>query len=258
VLTGRVVNAGALTQVTQNTADTATVRNFRAGSPAWLEGLWARSVAAQPLRVRSALLHDNTQGIRFNTEAAVVRNFIPEGAMQPLQPQDGLIVEVGSGGADASVAAWMVYYADLGGVDARLATWEQIRPLVQHILTVQVTVAAAATLGDWSAGDALDTFSNLLKRNVDYAILGYVSEEDVAAIGIRGSETGNLRVGGPGTSEVIETRDWFKRMSAATGTPHIPVINASNVEATQVFQVNNLAGAQNDVQLILAQLGTAL
>lgn len=258
VLTGRVTNLTGLTQVTNGNSDSNVVRNFRTGAPAWLEGLWARSVAAQIVRVRSALLHDNTQGIRFRTRAATVRNLIPEGSMQPLQPQDELIIETASGGTDTTTVGWINYYADLPGVDGRLVMWEQIRPLIQHILTVEVTVAAGATVGDWSAGDDLATFSNLLKRNVDYAILGYVSEEDVAAIGIRGSETGNLRVGGPGTSETIETRDWFKRMSERTGTPHIPVFNAANAESTLVFQASNAAGAQNDVQLILAQLGTGV
>lgn len=258
VLTGRVANSAALTAITNNTADSNVVRNFRDGAPAWLEGLWARSVAAQVVRIRSALFHDNTQGIRYRTEAATVRNFIPMGMSEPLQPQDELIIESQSGGADTTTVGWINYYSDLPGVDARLVMWDQIRPLIQHILTVEVTVAAAATLGDWSAGDDLTSFSNLLKRNVDYAILGYVSEEDVAAIGIRGSETGNLRVGGPGTSEVIETRDWFKRLSERTGTPHIPVFNAANVESTLVFQASNLAGAQNDVQLTLAQLGVGV
>lgn len=255
VRTGRVTDTGAITQITNNSDDSNTVRNFRDGSPAYLEALWARSVAAEVVRVRSSFLHDNTQGIRFRTEPAVCRNLIPMGAMEPLKPQDELIIEVGTGATDSTVVGWLTYYSDLPGADARLFTWDAIRGAVQHMLTVEVTVAAAAVEGDWSAGDDLTSFSNLLKRNTDYAILGYISEEDVAAIGIRGSDFGNLRVGGPGTSEVIETRDWFKRLSEQTGTPHIPVFNASNVESTLVFQANNLAGAQNDVQLILAQLG---
>lgn len=254
VLTGRVDNTTSLTAVTPGSGDSVAVRSFPFESGAWLEGLWARSVAAQVVRVRSPRFHDNVQGIRFRTEAATTRNFLTDETKQRLFPQDELVIETASGGADTTTAAWINYYNDLPGVDARLAMWEQISQQIENILTVEVDVAAAATTGDWSAGTVLTNFTDLLKRNVDYAILGYVSEEDVAAIGIRGSDTGNLRVGGPGTSEIIETRNWFVSLSRAMQTPHIPIINAANKDNTLVFQASNAAGAQNDVQLLLAEL----
>lgn len=255
VITGRVDNtAGTLTEVTPGNADSFAVRSFPFEAGAWLEGLWAQSVAAQVVRVRSPRLHDNVQGIRYRTIADTPRNFLSDWSRQRLFPQDELVVETASGGADTTTAALLIYYADLPGISARLTTWEQIEPMIENLLTVEVDVAAAATVGDWSAGTALTNFTDLLKRNVDYAILGYQTEENVAAIGIRGSDTGNLRVGGPGTTEAIETRDWFVSLTRRMGTPHIPIVNAANKDNTLIFQAENAAGAQNDLQLSLAEL----
>lgn len=255
VLTGRVTNAGGtLTEVTANTGDSFAVRSFPFEAGAWLEGIWAQSVAAQVVRVRSPRFHDNVQGIRYRTIADTPRNFLSDWSKMRLFPQDELVFETSSGGADTTTAALAVYYNDLPGINARLTTWEQIEPTIESLLTVEVDVAAAATVGDWSAGTTLTNFTDLLKRNVDYAVLGYQSEENVAAVAIRGSDTGNLRVGGPGTTEAIETRDWFVSLTRRMGTPHIPIINAANKDNTLVFQAENAAGAQNDVQLSLAEL----
>lgn len=255
VVTGRATNPGATpTVLTANTSDTFTVRSFPFESGAFLEGLWAKAGTSGIIRVRSPRLHDNVQGLRLQHIANTARNLLPDEAMQRLFPQDVLTVEITGSAAATDVGAMAVYYRDLPGTDARLAMWEQIQPRIVNILSVDVDITAATTLGDWSAGTPLDTTFDLLKSNVDYAVLGYTTETSVAAVALRGPDTGNLRVGGPGTTESIETRNWFVDQTRLKGTPHIPVINAANKGATLAFQVDNLAGAANNVQWILAEL----
>lgn len=255
VITGRVTNPGAtITAITANTSDTFTVRSFPFESGASLEGIWAKAGTSGVIRVRSPRMHDNVQGIRLRHQANEPRNLLPDEAMQRLYPQDVMTVEMSGSAAATDVGALMVYYRDLPGVDARLAMWEQIQPRMLNILTVPVDITAAATLGDWSAGTAIDATFDLLKSNVDYAVLGYEAQNEVCSVALRGPDTANLRVGGPGSVEPIETRNWFVDQTRLKGTPHIPVINAANKGATLAFQVDNAAGATNQVDWILAEL----
>lgn len=257
VVTGRVTNPSTtLTALTANTGDSFTVRNFPEGSPAYLEGMWAKGATAGELRVRSPRLHDNVQNLRFPYQVNTPRNLLDDMSEQMLYPQDTLSVEQSGGAAETDVGAIANYYSNLPGTDARLAMWEQIRPRIQNLLTIEVSITGAGTLGDWSAGTPIDTTFDLLKANVDYAILGYVVTNAVLAIAIAGSDTGNLKVGGPGSSEILETRNYFVRQAIQHATPHIPVINAANKSGTLAYQVDNAAGATNSVAFFAAQLST--
>lgn len=254
VVAGRALNPGAtLTGVTINTGNSLTVRSFNDPASAWLDALWTQGATAGAIRIRSAKLHDFVQGIRFVNVAGVSRNLIPDELAQRLFSQDTLTVEVSGGGAETDVAAFLAYYEDAGGLDARVASWDQVLPRIVNILTNEVVVTAPATAGDWSAGTAINATNDLLKANTDYAILGYQTLGAVAAVGIQGSDTSNLRTGGPGTTESIETRDWFLSMGKATGRPYIPIINSANKGATLV-SVCNATAAGTTVDLIMAQL----
>lgn len=254
-VSGRATNPGAtFTALTANTGDSFTVRSFPFESGAWIEGMWADSATGGDIRVRSPRLHDNVQGIRLRHDPAVARNLFGENVTQKLYPQDNLTFEITGGGAETDVGVLQIYYQDAPGMDARLAMWEQISPRIVNLVGVPVAISAATTLGDWSAGTPLDTTVDLLKVNVDYAVLGYESDLDVAAIAIRGPDTGNVRVGGPASLETLETRDWFIRQARMHGTPHIPVINAANKSSTLVYQVDSAAGATNNATLLLAEL----
>lgn len=254
-VSGRVTNPGTtITALTANSGDSFSVRSFTFESGAYLEEIYASAATAGLIRVRSPRLHDNVQGIRLRTTAAAVRRLLPDTAMQRLYPQDVLIVEMTGGASETDVGILQLYYADLPGTAARLALWEQIAPRVVNILTCEVAIAAASTLGDWSAGTSIDTTFDLLKANTDYAVLGYESSVNVGAVAIGGPDTGNLRVGGPGSTEAIETRGYFVEQSRIHGTPHIPVINAANKGSTLAYQVDSETGASNSVGFILAEL----
>lgn len=255
VVEGRVTNAGAtITAVTAGTGNSTTVRNFVDPARAYLDGLWAQSATAGVIRVRSPKLHDFVQGMRYTDIAGVSRNLLPDGLSQTLYAQDALTFELSGGGAETDLGCLLVYYEDLPGVDARLATWDQVKSRIVSLLTVEVSVTNPTTAGDWSAGTAINTTFDLLKANTDYAIFGYQAATAVGAVAVVGPDLGNLRAGGPGTTESIETRDWFKSMGEATGRPYIPVINSANKAGTNVAVAHTAAGGTTTVDLVMAQL----
>jgi hypothetical protein len=255
VITGRALNPGATpVALTANSGDTFVVRSTPFENPPALEGIWALGATAGIVRVRSPRLHDNVQGIRFRTIAATTRNFVADELAQRLYPQDALTFELSGGGAETDSASLLIGYPDLPGISAQLFTWDAIKPRIQNILTAEVAVAGPATAWDWSAGTTLNATFDLIKANVPYAIIGYQSDTAVNAVAVRGPDVGNLRVGGPGTSESLETRDWFVSLSENTGKPYIPVINGANKGNTQVFVAHNTAAGTINVDLVLAEL----
>lgn len=255
VITGRVVNPGAaITALTPNTGNTFTVRDFPETSRASIEGIWAQQAAAGVVRVRSPRMHDDVQGLRFRSAAGSVRNFLNDWEAQDLFPNDPLRFEQSGGAAETDSASLLIYYADLPGIAARLSMWEEVKARIVNLLTVEVPVAGPATAGDWSAGTVITALSDLLKADTDYAILGYVSDTEVNSVAVSSSDTGNLRVGGPGPTEAIETRDWFVSLSVMRGTPHIPVFNSNNRGSMQAFVARNTAAGTVNVAFSMAQL----
>lgn len=255
VVTGRVLNPGAaITGLTANTGNSFAVRAFASPGRAWLEGLWAQQATAGIVRLRSPKMHDATQGIRYRSAVGVIRDLLSDYAEQQLYSTDVLIFEQSGGAAETDCAALSVYYEDLPGGDARLALWEQIRTNIVNLLTVEVAVTGPTTAGDWSAGNTLNSFVDLLKADTPYAILGYQVDTETLAVGISGPDTSNYRVGGPGCIEPLETRDWFVRQAIKTGRPHIPVINANNRGGTLVSVAKATAAGAVNVCLSMAEL----
>lgn len=255
VITGRAVNPGAgPTALVPNSGDTFAVRSTPDSNPPFLWGMWSQQAAAGFVQVRSPRMHDATRGIRYRAITANTRNFFPDGAATQLYSQDLLTFEISGGAAETDSASLLLYYPDLGGADARLGTWAQIAPMIAELVTIEVPVAGPVTAGDWSAGTAINAGIDLLKANEDYAILGYVTDTACNAVGIRGVDTSNFRAGGPGTSETLETRDWFKTMSEQQGVGCIPVINQANRGATTVHVALNTAAGTVQVDLLAARL----
>lgn len=255
VIVGRTTNPGAtLTALTAGTGNSFTVRSFNDPSAAWLDGLWTQCATAGAVRIRSAKLHDFVQGIRFSNVAATVRNFLTDEIAQRLYSQDPLTFELSGGGAETDAAAFLAYYEDAGGLDARVASWDQILPRIVNILTAEVAVTNPTTAGDWSAGTAINATNDLLKANTDYALIGYQCAAQVLAVGVQSADTSNLRTGGPGTTETIETRDWFVSMGKATGRPYIPLLNSANKGSTLVSVASTGTGGTTTLDLVLAQL----
>ncbi|HXG40219.1 MAG TPA: hypothetical protein VNJ28_04680 [Candidatus Limnocylindrales bacterium] len=257
-----VNTAGAsFATATPAAGDSLAVRNFPDAASAWLFGVRSQHVtSAQPFRIRSPLLHDNVQGLRFYPQETTSPGELDEATPQRLYPQDVLTVEAST--APATGVAEIVlatYYESLPGASARLYAPGDVDGLIRAIKPVLVTLTAASlTFNAW-AGAALDSVEALLHANTDYAVLGYTTDQPLAAVAVRGIDTANLRVSGPGTTRHDLTRSYFRRLSYVTGLPCIPVINSANVGATFVDAIAAAApGANPSVVLILGELAQRL
>lgn len=257
VITGRATNPAALAALTMNTGDTANVRSFGEGATPYLENAWTQQATAGILRVRSPRLHDSTQNIRLVAGAAAPEALLPLGTEQRVYQTDSLTLEIQGGGAEVDAAAFLMYYGNVSSGMGRFAMWEQIKPLIRNYLTVQVDVAGPVTSGDWSPGTTMTNFTDLLHADTWYAVLGYTIDAPCLAVALRGPDTGNYRVGGPGDTNPEETRDWFKRLALAHGTPHIPVLNSQNDGATQAFVARITAAGTVNVAFNMVELSAS-
>lgn len=257
VITGRATNPAALTALTMNTGDSLAVRAYGDAVSAKVEGIWTQQATAGFARLRSPRMHDNVQGIRLASPAALPQNLLPQEVEQRVYQTDVLIAEIQGGGAEVDAMAIQMYYDGVTGQASRLATWEQIKPLVKNISGAQVDVAGPVTSGDWSAGTNLTNFTDQFHADTYYAVLGFLVDAPCLAVAIKGPDTGNYKVGGPGVQNQLETRDWFIEQSRLHGTPHIPVIQAQNKGNTQIHVARITAAGTVNVTLILAELSGA-
>ncbi len=256
IISGRVDSVAAtLTAVTNNTGDSNTVRNFVGGSMTYLCGAWALSETASILQVKSARMHDNLQDMRFAVPVTNSRPLFPAGVLQPLYAQDSLTIQATSGAADQTIESLLMYYSDAAGLDSQLRTWDQVRQQIKNIVTIETSNVSGATVGDYGGQVALNAgVTDVLKANVPYALLGYNVNVEIGSVGVRGADTGNVRVGGPGTIDHDVTHSWFVDMSKATGLPMIPVINGANKANTFVDITHATAAITVLVDTIWAEL----
>lgn len=255
VVVGRVTNPSTtVTALTANSGDSFTVANFTPNTPAYLENAWASSATAGVLRIRSPRMHDNAQGLRLQVGDATPRLLLPTGGSQPLYPSDVLTVEMTGGSAETDLAALLLTYDDMPGISANLAQWAEIAPRVRSLAAVDVNPTTSSTAGQWSSGTAINTTFATLKAQVNYAILGYTTSANVGVVAVAGSATGNLRVGGPGAKDGIETREFFADVSRDSGRAYVPVINGSDAGAVLLYVADPATSTSVHVSLTVAEL----
>lgn len=245
-----------LTDLTMNGKDSLTVRNTPQNSNILLIQTWVDVQGAGTFRIKSPRLHDNVQAIRIDTVVSEVDPLLPPGFPQKLIPQDTLIAQL-SGSAtagDIELAAMLLWYQDLPGIEGRFLSPDQVKQRLANILTIENTVTTGAT-GDYTGSEALNAEFDLLKGNTDYAIIGYLVDTECLAIAYTGSDWGNVRVGGPGndTSKQL-TANWFANISSQYSIPMIPVFNSANLDNINIEAVQDENGAAVTVTTIIAEL----
>jgi len=180
--------------------------------------------------------------------------------LQELHPQDTLTFEFTTAAATGkALGALAIYYDQLPGAAARLYSTGDIAGLVRNIKPLSVAIGVGAnTAGIWY-DLVITTTESLLHANTDYAVLGITFDQPVAAVAVKGIDTGNLRVGAPGNVNPAFGAEYFARLSRLSGMPCIPVINAANAGSTFVSLISSAAtAAAGTVQLILAELSQNL
>jgi hypothetical protein len=252
-IAGSVTNQTTLTALTMASGDSLAVRNFpQATAKAFLYRVGRQSVTAGQLRILSPLLHDNTKGLTYSLgETPSIATF-PREAFQQLQPQDTLVIQTFGSGAEVTAAYAAIYYTDLPGAAARLFSWADIKPRIKTIKALEVDMTTVIASSGWT--DTLITATeDTTHANTDYAVLGYITDTAMCAIGIKGIDTGNMRIAGPGSLNSIITADYFVENSLRDGVPFIPVINSANKGATNVSTFA-VAAVASKVTLNLAEL----
>lgn len=256
LVSGFFTAAGAGTNVaTASPGDTFTVPSFDMNNPAFLDNVWASNTADDFVRVRSARMHDANQGLRLMVAGFGRQPLLPWGMNQRLYPVDTPTVEIDATGAGSDAISALYSYSDLPGINPRLANWADIQSRIIEVSGVDVLVSAAAAIGSYSPGVAINATFDNFEAGSDYALLGYTTSSPTLSVAVIGQDTGNLKVGGPGFQAAYLTQDWFVHLSEKTGRPCIPIIAANNKGSTLVSQVDNTAHAAQHVTLIMAQLG---
>jgi hypothetical protein len=233
VITGQVTNPGVgPVAVTPNAGDSLSVRATDVSADIELWNAWAFTNTNLLARIRSPRMHDQSQNIRLQPQAATPRPLFGLQPSQRLYSQDNLTVELSGGAAEVDLISLMIYYADLPGISARLFPWNQVEPLIANLTSVEVDPVSSATAGNYGASVALNSLFDTLIRNVDYAVLGYECSTVGCTVGLRGADTGNLRIGGPLYNQTEATASWFVNLSQANNQASvIPILNAANVGA---------------------------
>jgi len=235
IISGTVTNPSTtLTAWTMNTGDSNMVRNFNLASAAHLEDAWGENTTAGALEIKSPKLHDNVQGILLNIPAATPQPRLPDQMRQLLYPQDTLTILQSGEASGVDAGALLIAYDDLPGANARLYTWAQIQPMIKQYLTVQNNLTSSGTAGLYSTAQPINQVTDLLKANTDYALLGYAVSVTGTSIGWRSPDFSNYRIGGPCSTQIIETRDYFLRKAVTSGDAWIPVFNSANKGSTFV------------------------
>lgn len=251
-----VTNPGAA-PAADNTAvaagDSKTVRNFAPTSRARLDWVSRQGVTAGFVGVKSPRLHDVSRGLQWILTETPAGVLMPRETGQPVYGADVLQITVSGGGAEIDGGALAIYYYDMPGVSALLKSPGDVLPMVANIKPTEVDVPITAVANAW-VDTAISTTENLLKANTYYAVLGYETDTAAAAVGVKGPETGNLRICGPGVLSGLTVADYFLEMSLRHTAPYIPVFNANN-RANFFVSVNTIAVAGTvKVTLNLAEL----
>ena len=253
------ITGGAFEALAPGTGDSATFFNVPQGSGPYLAEIWGVDDAhVAELSLTASRFHDQTFGIRLAVPsgaalAPTTRPSLlsPAGFDQPIFPSDVLSVQVNGTAADNVNCTIQLYYPNLPGIAGRYATSQQVRATMKNLVGVRVSPTSGA--GQWGTSVALNSVTNLLHANTDYAVLGFTSQTPIAALAIQGVDTGNLKVGGPVLAAPEHDAYLFADLSDKYGTALIPVINSNNAGAINVLAAHT-ASAAKAVDVILAEL----
>ena len=238
--------------------DSFTVRSFAAPATARLERVMYQGRLSDILQIKSVLMHDAVEGIQFVPGQSPAKRLLPKGYGQQLNSQDTLTVALQVGAATTQDAgALSIYYSNLGGSAARLHMPADYLSSIKNLKVLRVTMPAGGAAVTWLDA-VITTTENLLHANTDYAVLGYLTDTPLVCVGLKGIDTGNLRVCGPGTVDDLATMDYFAQLSLDDGTPHVPVFNAANAGSTFISAFGVLSPTGANIQLICAELGANL
>jgi hypothetical protein len=253
------ITGGALEAVSPISGDSATFFNVPQGSVAYIAEIWGTdNLHACEFTVTASRFHDQITGIRGQVTSGAATAPVNRaqclssiGLDQPVFPSDVLTVQVNGTASDDVILTLLMYYQDIPGIAARLATYDYVKQNMKNL----VGVSCPLTPGDGVAGTAvaLNASDNKLHANTDYALLGWTSTLAFGALTVQGVDTGNLKVGGPVLGDPTHDAELFVDYARALNAPLIPIINSNNAGSTTLVGVGTDVGAVG-LDLFLAEL----
>lgn len=217
------------------TGDSLSVLNAVRAKGCDIVALWQTNQVAGFGQIAFPSGHDTTRGYRAGVAIGVNPALLPLGQRIPVEPQELLSVTIAGSNvaADVEQLSMIIRYGEFPGIDARLISPAQLQSRVEKWTTIESSITSAAGPG-YSGEEAINTDSDLLLANRDYAVVGMSSRTACHALTLRGPDIGNVRTGCPGVLRQELTSQWFDLLSRAVGEPMIPVINSGNKSQTFV------------------------
>jgi hypothetical protein len=255
------------------TGDTLSILNFPDNNNAFVEEVISgNSAHKMEVAVFSTRFGDNQYGLRlqhqFNPTMSGADGdpqlLLSREVDVPCYATDTLNVQVNGTASDNANVCLQVYYENIPGIAQRLAPWQQVKPLIMQTnqgysrtLGIEVTVTPG-TAGNYGTSVALNANDDRLQADFDYALLGYTTDQPATCFGIRGPDTGNLRIPMPGHWDSRLTAGWFIAQSIQRNAARIPILSSNNKGSTLLDGVSSANPGATKVSLILAQLQTKL
>jgi len=242
------ITGGAFESVSPISGDSATFFNVPQGSAAYVAECWAvDNLHACEISITASRFHDQVFGIRSSVTSGAATapvnrsvNVQPLGIDQPIFPSDVLSVLVNGTAADDVIITMILYYPDIPGISARLATYDYVKSNTKNLVGINTNV----TPGDGVLGTTVAlNVDNRLHANTDYALLGYTSNLAFGSLLFQGVDTGNLRVGGPALADPGHDATFFVDLARGLNAPLIPIINSNNAGSTTIGAVGTDVGA---------------
>jgi hypothetical protein len=199
--------------------------------------------------------HDTTRGYRYNIPAGKIDNRLTMGVALDVQPQETITATIAGSSTAGQVETGILQmlYDDLPGVMMRSIGWDALVKNAEKQTTVSATLTGAAA---GYTGEALiNSQSDLLRANRDYAVLGMTTNLDCAGLYIKGPDSGYQRQMVPGSvddSQILQ--EWFPLLARAYGEDLIPVFNSGNKNSIYLGFVQDQNNISPLVTLYLALL----
>jgi len=237
------------------TGDSLTIKNAKQTKPVDILAIWQTNQVAGFGQIAFPSGHDTTRGYRAGAAVGVNPAALPLGQRMLVQPQELLSVTIAGSNTSGDVEqlSMLIRYGDLPGVDAQMISPSELEKRVECYTTVEQSITSVAGPG-YSGEVAINTTTDLLKANRNYAVLGMYSRTATHALTLRGPDLGNVRVAVPGVLRQELVSQFFVMLSRAHGESLIPVINSGNKASTFIGVAADENGGTFLVTLFLALL----
>ena len=206
-------------------------------------------------RIRSTGFPENAQGFRAQHKAGVVEPLAPMSILTQYEPKPNETLTIELSGSSTSgdldmIAVPILYQNPKNYLASYIGLAELNERRMGKIQAIENTITTP-TSGAWGTSEAITAEFDVLNADTDYAVVGYLTNSNILAVGYSGTVTGNYRTGGPGDgAKNTVTENWFLDLTRGTGFDLIPTFRG---DAATKFFVNAVTN-ENGVDPVVTTL----